>query len=280
MKIALTFFGVVPRSIRYTYESIRRNIIVPLKQEFGSDIAVSCFNINTENALVDGVKTNHEDVKIVEYDHLCDIKQSFIDKMITEMGCWQIQPNFTNNYDAETFKNCFRQLYIEREAGAFLEQQNFDLALVCGADYFIGRKIDLNQVYDCLNGEDFLYSTNIADAGGGYTNGFYFGRRKLIIKILKRLDDKKEIFPIVNYELYLKKSFEMNNIKRKVADMVFFKIRANKNVNYRIDQFGLIENEQEKNQVTALFNEVQKLRLIPEEALRSTLKNGLWYPKI
>ena len=45
-KIAVCLFGVIPRSIKYTWESINNNIIEPLKKEYNVEIYI--FNLCTK----------------------------------------------------------------------------------------------------------------------------------------------------------------------------------------------------------------------------------------
>jgi len=53
-KVIVCLTGVINRSIKYTWDSIKNNIIDQLKKEYEVDIAV--FNNNVEDCKVDGVK--------------------------------------------------------------------------------------------------------------------------------------------------------------------------------------------------------------------------------
>jgi len=59
-KVILCFFGVVSRSIKFTYKNLEENILNVLKEHFDVDIYV--FNNNVENMFVDGTQQNNEDV--------------------------------------------------------------------------------------------------------------------------------------------------------------------------------------------------------------------------
>ena len=49
-RACVCFFGVIGRSIRFTYDSITKKLIDPLKREFDVDIYV--FNLDVENSIV------------------------------------------------------------------------------------------------------------------------------------------------------------------------------------------------------------------------------------
>ena len=66
-KIVVCLFGVIPRSIKYTWQSIKENIIDPLETEYNVDIYL--FNLNVEDTLVDGVKLNQNDIKLIPYTY-------------------------------------------------------------------------------------------------------------------------------------------------------------------------------------------------------------------
>ena len=52
-KVLVCFFGVVPRSIKYTYSSIQKHLISILNEKYDVDIYV--FNLNVKKTKVDGV---------------------------------------------------------------------------------------------------------------------------------------------------------------------------------------------------------------------------------
>jgi len=58
-KTLLCIFGVIPRSIKHTYECIEQMIISPLRKEF--DLDIFCFNMNIGDVPVDDVKINQDD---------------------------------------------------------------------------------------------------------------------------------------------------------------------------------------------------------------------------
>ena len=86
-KICLCFFGVIPRSIKYTIKSIENNIIKQLQQKYIVDIFV--FNLNVGDTKVDGNILNQEDVNLINYTFYEEEKQSALDieiKKLFDMG--------------------------------------------------------------------------------------------------------------------------------------------------------------------------------------------------
>lgn len=230
-------------------------------------------------SLIDGVKTNPEDLKLINYDSFNQFNHTFIEEEMNKSGYLNKNPNFTHwEYKLETKKNCFRQLYCEREIGLFLEKNDFDMALVCGADYFLSNKLNLNDLNNSHEMTESVYTSIMNDARG-YTNGFYFGRKEPIVKILKRLDYMNEFFPCFDYEEFLKKSFTKNKIERKTTDIVFFKIRANRSVFWSFVSKMLGVNcastEEERAKVIEDVNRLRALQKMTEEEASSHLVNGL-----
>ena len=68
-RVAVCLFGVVPRSIRLTWPSIRAHLYEPLRAE-GLNITTYVFNLHTCAALVDGQPIDQRDVSIIPYDVL------------------------------------------------------------------------------------------------------------------------------------------------------------------------------------------------------------------
>lgn len=228
-KTVLCLFGVIPRSIKYTWDSMKENIIDPLKGKYDVDIYV--FNMNVESEKVDGVKLNQDDINIIPYTYKEEEKQTKVDKEINDL-CKKIECKIGTlpRYTDIVIKNSIRQIYSEYRVGLFLEKNmnKYKKAIVCGPDYFLCSKINLNEF---LKSEDSsIYTSDIND-WGGVTNGFYFGKCLALIPILKRYEQLNKYLPTIkNYEYILKQSMIDNNLNRKVTDMSFFKIRANKQI--------------------------------------------------
>lgn len=230
-KVVICFFGVVSRSIKYTYRNLEEKIINIVKSHY--DVDVYIFNNNVENTVVDGIPQNNNDVKLLESTFFEEKLQSAIDNDIKNtIVSKQIVCRMRYDYGRDAIQNSLRQMYSENQIGLFLEQNTnkYKCAIVCGPDYFLLTDINLEDIKNSMNDENSVYTTRVNDAQG-YTNGFYIGSLKPIIKILKRYSILEQLLPTNNdYEYLLKRSFEINNINRITTDTLFVKIRGNKNI--------------------------------------------------
>ena len=235
-KILICFFGVISRSIKYTYKNHQEKLIDILKKKY--DVKIYGFNNNVENILVDNIKQNNNDIKLISFDYFEEKKQSDIDNEIDYIvNSKNINCKMRPDYTKKLIQNSIRQMYSEEQVGIFIENNidNYDCCIICGPDYFLLDNINLNHVNNCIK-NDVIYTTKVND-GNGYTNGFYIGTPKLLVKILKRFSILHKLLPTnYDYEYLLKSVFIMNNLTRLITDMKFIKIRSNK----RIDLQGIM----------------------------------------
>ena len=225
-KIILCLFGVIPRGINKTWDSIKTNIIDVLeKKEFKIDIYV--FNINVENNEVDGVILNQNDINIILDKNYINYYEEKLQSEIDTIVKIKFNQNiFTQeDYTKNTIINAYRQLYAEYSVGQFLEKNKnkYDLTITCCSDLYFINKINLKHIDNSLI-KDNVYLSNINNSMG-LTNGFYFGKIYKLLPILNRYDTLKNKYH--NYEQTLLEPVKENNIKYKFTDIIFFKIRAN-----------------------------------------------------
>ena len=250
-KCAICLFGVIPRSIRHTWTSIHDNLVVPLKEEFDVDIFV--YNLNVENVQVDGRTLDQADVKLIPFDFKNEDLQRDVDKVI-DVKC-KNRCQYRSDYGPVTERNAMRQLHSEKKVGEFLAAHNYDVACVCGPDYYLTRKINIEHVKDCIANPTILYTSQVNDAQG-YTNGFYFGQPKQLNKILNRYDE----FESSNndYEWGVKQAFVRHGLERKATDMVFWKIRASGNIDWQGGQKTSFLAPEEASRIRDLYDTLQK----------------------
>jgi len=228
-RICICFFGVIGRSIRFTYESLLKQLIEPLKKE--NDVYVYVFNLDVERTVVDGRSVNQMNYRIIKADYCEQYKQSILDKELDvyyQDGICKMRHDYTNI----AIRNAIRQMYSEYRVGMYLEKHKdeFDCAIVCGPDYYLLRPININHVNDSINNSSIVYTTNVND-GSGITNGFYIGSIDPMVKILKRYENIRELLPTKkDYEYLLKKTFVKYEVNRKITDMLFVKVRNNQSI--------------------------------------------------
>lgn len=230
-RIALCLFGVIPRSIKYTYGSIQNNIIDELSKYYYVDIIV--FNLNTENDPVDTVILNQDDVKIISNINQYEEEyQTNVDKKIKAQYGEVNGPilKMRSDYPPIQIQNAARQMYSEYRVGQMLNQvkEKYATSIVCGPDYFILNPIDINHVKNTIENTNLIYTSKV-NVGNGYTNGFYIGHPQPMIKLLSRYSVINKMFPTnKDYEYTVKYMIENERITHNVTGIVFFKVRANK----------------------------------------------------
>ena len=136
-KIIFCFFGVIPRSIKYTYQSIKENILDVLsKNNYKVDIYV--FNLNVGYTLVDNNSMNQEDINIIPYNFYEEYLQDDLDIDIEKLNK-VANLKFRTNYTKQNTQNALRQMYSEYRVGLFLEKikNNYDISIICGPDYYL-----------------------------------------------------------------------------------------------------------------------------------------------
>ena len=232
-KIIICFFGVVSRSIRFTCKSLEDRLINIVKQEYDVDIYI--FNNNVENDYIDGIQQNNHNVSLLQRTFFEEMTQTIIDNELHNyITCKNIVCNMPY-YDASCFNthtklNVLRQLYSEYQVGLFLEKKcnDYKCAIICGPDFHLLNNINLEHINYSINNEMDIYTTMVND-GYGYTNGFYIGSLKPMIKILQRYSILEQLLPTdKDYEYLLKKTFEIYKINRRITNMLFEKVRSDK----------------------------------------------------
>jgi hypothetical protein len=223
-KVILCIFGVIPRSVRYIYKRLEQMVINPLKKEF--DVYIYCFNMNIEDTVIDGVRIDQEDCKIIPFDCFEEEKQKDIDK---EHLIFSEKHDCTINnrkYPVLMVKNQLRVMYSEMRCSIFMAKNatKYKYAIMWSSDYYPVVRLD---VRDLKKKDGKIYTSDQYDCGG-YTDGFYMGDIKTMIKISRRYFDLGKILPTkLNYESIFKKAFEDGKVKRGVTNMFFIKVRAN-----------------------------------------------------
>jgi hypothetical protein len=233
MKIILCIFGTIPRSIKYTYESIDNKIIKPLiNAKYQTEIYG--FNLKLDDGtIVDNATIDNSNINCVSFTHYEELNQTIVDvslEQIKKTG----KIRFMASYNEIATQNALRQLYSEYRVGLFLENRGsaYDVAIVLGPDYWFANQICINDVQNAFQ-HDFIYLSDV-NPGYGLTNGFYIGKPRLLVPLLKRFQNIDRYFPCAgDYESLVAKCINECNIPYKLTNIVFFKVRANKIVHWQ-----------------------------------------------
>lgn len=229
--IVVCFAGVMNRSIHLTYNNIAKQILKPILTKYNYDIYV--FNNNIENAIIDSVRISNSNLKCVE-DILFfeEETQSIIDNNINtklKNNNW-INPFYIWYKGHESYKrstmaqNALRQLYCENKVAEFLKKSSYKKGIFITPDFYFHNMLDIEKI---IFDDDNIYIPDNNDARG-YTNGFYIGNVNLLIKIMQRYHYIDIL--IKDYEYGVMLACNINKINRKILNIYFVKIRADKSI--------------------------------------------------
>lgn len=257
-RAVLCIFGVVGRGITHTWPTMRQEVMERMRAH-GLQTDVYVFNMDTGGAPVDGnVVANQSDLQVVPATVLESQIQREADRDIA-VQCAAMPPNHqcAFSYYPTSHKvpytspkklatavserrhlNAMRQLYSERAVGRFLQHTQYDVAVVCSSDLYLALPLHMPDIWSAISLPNVLWTTAINDAGlrekTGFTDGFYIGQPESLSKVLRRLDESAlwSLPSPYDYEVFLRRAFDHHGLVRKVTPMVFFKVRANKVIEY------------------------------------------------
>ena len=84
MRVALVLFGVIPRSIRWTWPVFERQLLEPLRAR-GHVVDIYGFNVEVHSPVVDDMPLNQSDVALVPFAALDSWRQEDIDSVIARL---------------------------------------------------------------------------------------------------------------------------------------------------------------------------------------------------
>ena len=243
LRAVLCVYGVLPRSLGITYPIFEQQLRRLREANIITDLYV--FNLDTEDALVDGQRLDHVDLTILPITHYESAKQSDVDTLISSRCGYKLSHcRFRGNqdYSEQTTRNALRQLLSEERVGRFLGEairrgEPYDVGIVVGADYYLALDISLEEVRDATRerNAESLYVSSVCDGWSllGATNGFYIGQPKSLIPILLRYNDLPSPLlhlpneqAVDDYESALARAIRRAGLRRLHSEMVFFKVRA------------------------------------------------------
>ena len=251
-------FGVVNRSIRYTWKNINLKIVDHLrKNNFQVDVYV--FNLICDNGLVDGVNVNNNDHEIIQPTFYEWKSQSELDKDI-KMKITSVSDkiSYVGWYTDNQIHNTMRQMYSEYRVGKFIQthMKNYDYVIVCGPDYYVTHPINIQHLKES-NDNKAVYISNVNPGMNGYTNGYYMSSNLKDLSVL--LCRYEHIIPFLkdfrgDYEQLLKKYCDTKSVRVMLTDQVFFKIRANKTIFWQ----GFNKKQKEDPHNKSMYQNVMK----------------------
>ena len=249
-KIAIIIHGYAPRSFKYTYKSIQKNIINKLNKY---KVDVYHYSLLSKNNKINS--SRKEEFNIIINNN--DVNLLKCNKLETE---FQEDLNLYNNITCTNYKNKNMNLNFMRSLNSELECikrfpiNNYDVCVMVSSDSLILKPINEKEIIDSYL-SNCLYTTTF-NKWGGIANGFYIAPPNILYKICKRYQD----FPIwcsknsnKNAEQFLKEIVKLHKINNKNSNMYYLKIRATGKSNYYVN---LIDNYniENKNKIKEKFN--------------------------
>lgn len=240
--IAVIIHGYAPRSFKYTYKSIQKNIINQLRVNHNVD--VYHYSLLSKDNKIHSSRTEESDIHINNND----VNLLKCNKLETE---YQEDINIYNNVTCTNYKeknmnlNFMRSLKSELECMKRFPLNNYDMCVMVSSDSLILKPINEEELKDSYI-SNCLYTTNF-NQWGGLANGFYIAPPNILYKTCTRYHDFPEWCSKnsnKNAEKFLKNIILNNNVINKDSDMYYLKIRANGKSNHYIN---LIDNYDIKN---------------------------------
>ena len=223
--IAVCCCGFAPKSLKYTKESIKKNILDILEKEFIVDVYT--YSYISKNNIIESNDTNkhgsfinNDDVNLLEskvrtvyQEDVSDIIKNIIsDKNISLRNISVI--------------NFLRELLMEKYSYQMIKEskKKYKSIIYVHPDMFISKPISIKEVYDTINVSNSLYTTTFND-WNGYGTGFYIGNPFVIERITNRIDELRNISKIESEKL-LKTCVTNAKIHRYKSCMFYFKIKV------------------------------------------------------
>lgn len=245
-KIALIICGFAPRSFRYVYPNIKKNIINHLKF-FNYDIDIYHFSLLSKKNMIESERieeknliVNNNDVNLLPGNIQTEYQEDII-LPSNDFNCWS---------DKQFFKNACRGIYSEYKAFKMIDPSKYDSTILITSDSLILKPISIIELNNTIYNKNIIYTTPF-NHSGGISNGFYICHPSILKIITSRINlineyynyisilnkSKHNLNPsrIINSETFLEYIILKNNITDRKSSMFYLKIRANKKSNWYIN---------------------------------------------
>ena len=215
-KIAVCCCGFGGEGLKYTYETIKTNIVDKLKEEFDVDVySYISKNMDHEsgsllNQLTCMAGTTVSDVD-VEY---------YVKKLIKSSG--------DSRYNDVEYVNSVKELYMESQSYKIIKEYesknpvHYDAIVYVRPNMFIAKPLELCEVHKVIMEPNAVYCCNFND-WNGYGIGYYIGSSRSFEIITNRINTLSGSV-IKSSEKLLKDTIDESKLKRYKSSMFHFKI--------------------------------------------------------
>lgn len=230
-KICIIIFGFVPRSFRFTYQSIINNIINPLKSNY--DVKVYHYALLSRSKKIESKRKEesndiilNNDYNLINCDKIIYEYQEDIDLKIIECK--------SSFYDEITLKNLSRYLYQEAQCIKHFPINNFDACVMINNEEMYINKINFDEINKAITRNCCF--TKSFSRYGGTSDGFYICKPSILNIICNRYNEiilgnnkycGNSNGRINTSEAILKITLDKNNIDDLDSNIFCLKVRSN-----------------------------------------------------
>jgi len=237
-KIAVCCCGIASDSLKYTYVSIKENIIEILSKEFsvdvfvhetrGSDVAEDKTSELLEARLIDGI----DGTGLIKTYISTDSVNTGIDRI--RKKALGIQTTGSSAGDEPSYGNNFmRELYMEYDSYKIVTEYqrknniDYNAIVYVWPDMFITKPIAISEVHKVISNPKAIYCSSFND-WDGYGVGYYIGSTKSLDIITSRINN----LPAnkISSEKHLKLVIDSAKLKRYKSTIFYFKIHSSGSV--------------------------------------------------
>lgn len=252
-KALITIFGVLSRSIRYTWPQINKMIVLPLAKDYEVDIYILDNQLDNIDQL-DGHPIQKSHARSIPYpgNLIYDAKQQsqldatlqteYADHDLFLQGLYAKQRENCGSAKRcqrweRTIFNAKRQLLQEQLVSNHLNKltTKYDLVVALNSDIYPLLPLNPLQIREAIttNPRTILTSpkTKNMKTAKVATNGFYIGTPQAVACTMSMLETAQKVAPITTsmpYEGIVATTIEHHQLKQMFADLHFCKMRNSK----------------------------------------------------
>ena len=234
MKVFLGFYGLVHRSLKYTYESIEKNIINVLKENnIDYDLYIHTFDNKTSNTkwgkIEEEIPINIDDIKLFNTNNISISNEDYFNNKYDFKKLYKNGDIWKNNFSS--LHNAIRELYSIKELYKMINS-DYDLYIFTRADLFFENKLDINFILTNFK-NNILFTLPYGKCNGNINDLLTICDKDSIKIIANRLDfcveyvENGYIFWTEGLLKYLVDKFRINVID---MNLYCYRVRANGNL--------------------------------------------------
>ena len=228
MKICLCFFGLVPRSIKYTINSIEEKIFDVLdKNNISYDVCMHTFlareSLNLSRSKEFNIKLDNDSWKLLKPKYYLTEYQEDFDKIYDYSKVVKYPDPWKTNY--ASVKNVIRQMHSQNEVTKLAKKNyDYDYYIYLRPDIIYLEDIDINLIMKHIKNERSIICEQNNHIEDKY---FYCGKIAADI-ISKRIENFNEELEKRNKSFCYAEGYLYSAVFRNKLNVVRMKLKFNK----------------------------------------------------